>query len=81
MKINQFLKINAVAIAAVMFTGALMSFKIVEKRQLTNSSITIALVLQQVHSLMYPTGQKEQVHLVLQQETNLVQLQFRKGKT
>ncbi|WP_066439299.1 hypothetical protein [Chryseobacterium sp. CCH4-E10] len=32
MKINQFLKINAVAIAAIMFTGALMSFKIVEKK-------------------------------------------------
>ena len=32
MKINQFLKINAVAIAAVMFTGTLMSFKIVEKK-------------------------------------------------
>lgn len=27
MKINQFLKINAVAIAAVMFTGATMSVK------------------------------------------------------
>lgn len=32
MKINQFLKINAVAIAAVMFTGALMSFKVIEKK-------------------------------------------------
>lgn len=32
MKINQFLKINAVAIAAIMFTGALMSFKIAEKK-------------------------------------------------
>ncbi|WP_379964473.1 hypothetical protein [Epilithonimonas sp. UC225_85] len=32
MKINQFLKINAVAIAAVMFTGATMSFKIIEKK-------------------------------------------------
>lgn len=32
MKFNQFLKINAVAIAAVMFTGATMSFKIIEKK-------------------------------------------------
>ncbi|WP_157676727.1 hypothetical protein [Chryseobacterium sp. T16E-39] len=32
MKINQFLKINAVAIAAVMFTGSVMSFKIIEKK-------------------------------------------------
>lgn len=32
MKFNQFLKINAVAIAAIMFTGALMSFKIAEKK-------------------------------------------------
>ncbi|WP_139418565.1 hypothetical protein [Chryseobacterium mulctrae] len=32
MKFNQFLKMNAVAIAAVMFTGALMSFKIAEKK-------------------------------------------------
>lgn len=32
MKFNQFLKINAVAIAAVMFTGSVMSFKILEKK-------------------------------------------------
>lgn len=32
MKFNQFLKINAVAIAAVMFTGAVMSFKMAEKK-------------------------------------------------
>lgn len=32
MKINQFLKINSVAIAAIMFTGAVMSFKIIEKK-------------------------------------------------
>ena len=32
MKFNQLLKINAVAIAAIMFTGTLMSFKIAEKK-------------------------------------------------
>ncbi|MCG2793417.1 MAG: hypothetical protein L6262_07735 [Weeksellaceae bacterium] len=32
MKFNQFLKINAVAIAAVMFTGTVMSFKMTEKK-------------------------------------------------
>lgn len=56
MKFNQFLKINAVAIAAVMFTGATMSFKIIEKRQLTNSSITIVQTLLQVLSLKSLTG-------------------------
>lgn len=32
MKLNQFLKINVVAIAAIMFTGSVMSFKIIEKK-------------------------------------------------
>lgn len=32
MKIKQFLKINAIAILAVMFTGSIMSFKLWEKK-------------------------------------------------
>lgn len=32
MKLNQILKANAVAIAAVIFSGAVMSFKVMEKK-------------------------------------------------
>ncbi|KMQ65272.1 hypothetical protein ACM39_16445 [Chryseobacterium sp. FH2] len=32
MKLNQILKVNAVAIAAVIFSGAVMSFKVMEKK-------------------------------------------------
>ncbi|MFC4687951.1 hypothetical protein ACFO4P_13480 [Epilithonimonas pallida] len=44
MKLNQILKANAVAIAAVIFSGAVMSFKVMEKKAATtyfynNSSI------------------------------------------
>ncbi|PJJ67331.1 hypothetical protein [Chryseobacterium geocarposphaerae] len=44
MKLNQILKVNAVAIAAVIFSGAVMSFKVAEKKAATtyfynNSSI------------------------------------------
>ena len=44
MKLNQILKANAVAIAAVIFSGAVMSFKVMEKKSATtyfynNSSI------------------------------------------
>lgn len=35
MKLNQILKANAVAIAVVIFSGALMSFKVMEKRAAT----------------------------------------------
>lgn len=35
MKINQILKANAVAIAAVIFSGAVMSFKVMEKKAAT----------------------------------------------
>lgn len=65
MKMNQFLKINAVAIAAVMFTGSIMSFKIAEKRQnQLNITITV-IVLQLVLSLKSLTGQKDPVHHAL----------------
>lgn len=35
MKLNQILKVNAVAIAAVIFSGAVMSFKVMEKKAAT----------------------------------------------
>lgn len=72
MKLNQILKANAVAIAAVIFSGAVMSFKVMEKSLLTNSTFTTAVICQKVLLLKSPTGRKEQAHLVLLQETDLV---------
>lgn len=67
MKIDQILKVNAVAIAVVIFSGAVMSFKVMEKSLLTNSTFTTAVMCQKALSLKSPTGKKEQAHPVLLQ--------------